>query len=255
MNRRLALGALLTCAAGFAVPAKAADEALPAAAAILDRYIEVTGGKAAYEKLKTEIATGRIEFAAGGIKGSIERYSAEPDKYYSTLEIDGIGKVEMGVAGGVAWEKSALLGARVKEGAEKAQALREARMNSSYHWRDLYTKADTAGVESVNGEECYKVVLTPAEGKPETMFFEKKSGLLRKTTLIAASQMGDVPADLVAAEYKTFGDLLVPSKVIQKAAGQEFTIIIESVKANEPIPPERFEMPAEIKALLAGKAK
>jgi hypothetical protein len=247
MNRRLALAVL--CLSPLSVPARAADPDLPSAESILDHFVEVTGGKTAYEARKTEITTGRLEFAAAGVRGAIVQYAAAPDRYYSSLDIEGIGKVEMGVTDGVAWEKSALMGARIKQGDEKAQALREAHMNATYHWRDLYSKAETTGVETVNGEECYKVVLMPREGKPETMFFGKKSGLMWKTTLVAASPMGDITADVFAAEYKDFGGVLVPSKITQKAAGQEFTTTIESVKVNETIAPERFDLPAEIKAL------
>ena len=241
---------LFLCAASAAVPAKAADEALPAAETILDRFIEVTGGKTAYEKRKTEVVTGAVEFAAAGIKGSVVSYAEEPSKYYSALDIPGVGKVEMGVNNGVAWEMSALMGARIKTGEERNQALREARMNAPYHWRELYSKADTAGVETVNGDECFRVVLTPKEGKPETMFFSKKSGLMRKTAMVASSPMGDVPAEILADDYKDFGGLLAPAKTTQKAAGQEFTVTVESVKVNEAIPPDRFAMPDEVKALL-----
>jgi len=241
---------LFLCAASAAVSAQAADEALPAAETILDRFIEVTGGKTAYEKRKTEVVTGAVEFAAAGIKGSVVSYAEEPSKYYSALDIPGVGKVEMGVNNGVAWEMSALMGARIKTGEERNQALREARMNAPYHWRELYSKADTAGVETVNGDECFRVVLTPKEGKPETMFFSKKSGLMRKTAMVASSPMGDVPAEILADDYKDFGGLLAPAKTTQKAAGQEFTVTVESVKVNEAIPPDRFAMPDEVKALL-----
>jgi hypothetical protein len=242
--------AILLCAP-FALALRAADTDLPPAETILDRFIEVTGGKAAYEARKSEIVTGRLEFAAAGVKGAIVQYSMEPDKYYSTLELDGIGKVEMGVTDGVAWEVSALLGPRIKQGEERAQALREARMNAPFHWRDLYITAETTGTGTVNGQECYKVALTPREGKPETMYFERRSGLLRKTTLIAASPMGDVNADVIAGEYKDFGGLMEPSKITQRAALQEFTTTIDDIKVNPAIPAERFELPAEIKALLS----
>src|SRR5690242_15839988 len=97
MNRRVFL-CLLT------PPAEFAADPLPSAESILDRYVQVTGGKAAYEKRKTEIAHGTVEYAAIGIKGSLTRYAAEPDKYYASLEIDGLGKVETGINGQVAWE-------------------------------------------------------------------------------------------------------------------------------------------------------
>src|SRR5437868_1699770 len=116
MNRKLGLIALLSGLTAFA-----ADEALPKAETILDRFIEVTGGKAAYLKRKSEVATGILEFPAQGLKGTMMRYSADPDKSYSSLDIDGVGKIEMGSTDGIAWEKSAILGPRVKSGDEKAQ--------------------------------------------------------------------------------------------------------------------------------------
>jgi hypothetical protein len=252
MTRRLALAALFGCLLGsFAARVgRAADEPLPKPEAILDHYVEVTGGKALYQKHKSEIVLGTVEFPAQGLKGSITRYAADPDRSYSQMNIDAVGTIELGTSGGVAWEKSALLGARIKTGEEKTQALREAQFNAPLEWRKLYSKVETAGLENLGGEDCYKVVLTPASGKPETMYFGKKSGLLVKTTLTAVSQMGEVPVESAVSDYKTFDGILVPTKVRQKAAGQEFTITIQSVKANAEIPADRFELPADVKALL-----
>jgi len=245
MTRRIALIALLAGGSAFG-----ADDALPKAETILERFIEVTGGRAAYQKRKTEVATGTLDFPAQGLKGTLTRYAADPDKSYSALDIDGVGKIEMGSAGGVAWEKSAILGPGVKSGDEKAQALREATFNSQLFWRKIFPKTETIGVETVDGEECYKVLLTPTQGKPETSYYQKKSGLEVKTTTVAVNQMGEVPVEVVLSDYKNFDGVLVPTKVIQKAAGQEFTLTIQSMKTNGEIPAERFEPPAEIKALL-----
>ena len=127
MTRRFLLAALLGV-----VPALAAD--LPTVDQIIDHYVEATGGKAAYEKIHSEHVTGTLDFAAMGIKGKIERWAAEPSQYYATLDIAGIGKTEMGYTDGVAWEKSAVLGVRVKSGDELAQAMREATMHATMNW-------------------------------------------------------------------------------------------------------------------------
>ncbi len=245
LTRRLALAGLLACA----LPAFSADAPTPAA--ILDRFVEVTGGKAAYEKRKTEVVHGTIEFAAVGLKGTMVEYFEEPGKFYMAMELAGIGKIESGLNDGVAWENSVLQGARIKTGDEKAQALREADMNNFSHWRQVYSKVELAGEEAIEGEPCYKVVVTPKEGKPETMYFEKKSGLMRKTSLVAVSQLGDIPAESISTEYRRFEDILAPSKVTEKVAGQEFTITVDTVQANQEIPAERFALPDEVKALLA----
>jgi hypothetical protein len=248
MNRRQLIFALLVAPALFAA------DPLPSAESILDRFVEVTGGKQAYQKRKSEISKGTVEYASLGIKGAIVRYAAEPGNYYSTLEIEGLGKVEMGVSGGVAWESSALLGSRIKSGVERAEAIREATLNANLEWRRLYSKVATEGIETIDGEECYKVVMTPPEGRPDIAYFQKKSGLEVKLTTVGTTQMGDVPIELVVAEYKNLGGILTPSKVIQKAGGQEFSITINSVEENPTIPPERFDLPAEVQAL-AAKAK
>jgi hypothetical protein len=233
--------------ASFAYPQ---TEALPKAETILDRYVEVTGGKAAYEKRKNEVATGTIELRAQGLKGPMTRYSAEPAEVYSIVEIEGVGKIEEGISKGVAWEKNPMLGPRIKSGPEKAQALREATFNSALHWRELNSKVETVGTETVDGELCYKVVLTPTEAPPETMFFQKKSGLAVKTIATVVSPMGEAPAEMSASDYKTIGGVLAPMKMTEKAAGQEIIITIQDLKTNQPIPADRFDPPAEIKALL-----
>ncbi len=231
-------------------PAFSAD-APPAPEAILDRYVEVTGGKDAYEKRKTEVVHGTVLIAAMGLKGSMVEYFEEPGKYYMAMDLAGVGKIESGVNDGVAWDNSVLQGARIKSGEEKAQAIREADMNSLYHWREIYSKAEFAGEETVEGEPCYKLVLTPAEGKPESVYFEKKSGLMRKTSVVAASPYGDIAAESISTEYRRFDGILAPSKVTAKMAGQDLTITIESMQANQEIPAEKFALPEEVKALLA----
>lgn len=244
MKRRVFFVLLMGVAVGFAA------DPLPSAESVLDRYVQVTGGKQAYEKRRTEIAHGTVELPALGIKGSMTRYAAQPDKYYYTVDIQAIGKMETGVNGPVAWENSALLGPRLKTGVERAEAIREGRMNSTLDWRELYPKVENAGIETIDGEECYKVVMTPAEGQPIIGYYQKKSGLQVKLTTVASTQMGDIPVELIASDYKNFGGILEPAKVTQKTGPQELTITLDSVEVNPAIPPERFALPDEVRQLV-----
>lgn len=253
MNSQLMTRKWAVFVAGFAIAggiALRADDALPKADTILDRYIEVTGGKAAYEKRQSEIATGTFEIAAMGVKGTVTHYAAEPDKSYMAIDLEGLGKIEQGSSDGVAWEKNVMTGSRVKDGAEKAETLRDDAFNAELNWRKSFKKVETVGTGTVEGEECYKVVMTPAEGSPRTTYYSKKTGLVMKVETIAVSPQGELPVEMVSSNYKTFDGILQPTKMIQKAAGQEITITIENVKVNETIPPEKFEIPADIKALI-----
>jgi hypothetical protein len=128
--------------------------------------------------------------------------------------------------------------------------MRESRFNTPIEWRKIYSKAETAGTETVDGEECYKVVLTPAAGKPESQFYSKKSGLLVKTSATAASPMGEVDVEVTVSDYKAFGGVLLPTRSKQKAGGQELEISISSVAVNEAIPADIFNPPADVKTLI-----
>jgi hypothetical protein len=82
------------------------------------------------------------------------------------------------------------------------------------------------------------------------MYFQKKSGLAVKTTTVVSSAMGEAPVEMLASDYKNVGGVIAPTKITQKLGGQEVTFTIQDVKINQPMPPSRFDPPAEIKALL-----
>jgi zinc protease len=227
----------------------AADD-LPKAETILDKFIEATGGKAAYEKNHSMVSTGTIEFVGKGIKGEVHAYHQAPDKFYSEANITGIGKVEQGSDGQVSWERSAIQGARIKDGPEKTFSMQAAKFNSDLHWRDIYKKVEVVGAESVEGKNCYKLELTIGDGVRLTKFFDRESNLLVKTMVPLKTPMGEFEVEMLAADYRKEGDILTPHKMTQKVIGQEFTITISEVKYNIEIPKSRFELPEDIKALL-----
>jgi len=227
----------------------AADD-LPKAETILDKFIEATGGKAAYEKNHSMVSTGTIDFVGKGITGQVRAYHQAPDKFYSEADIKGIGKVEQGSDGQVTWERSAMQGARIKEGPEKTFSMQAARFNGDLHWRDIYTKVEVVGAEDVAGKKCYKLELTIGDGVRLTKSYDKDSNLLVKTIVPLKTPMGEFEVEMLAADYRKEGGILTPHKMTQKVIGQEFTVTINEVNYNVEIPKSRFELPEDIKALL-----
>jgi hypothetical protein len=149
---------------------------------------------------------------------------------------------------------SAMQGPRVKDGDEKAETLLQAKFNSDLNWRDLFKTAETVGVETVDGKECYKVVLTPKTGSPNTRWFDKETNLLVRMSMTSKSAMGEIQADSLVSDYRKEGDVMVPHKMIVKAGPMEFVATVDSVQHNPEIAKDRFDIPDEIKALLQ-KAK
>jgi outer membrane lipoprotein-sorting protein len=223
---------------------------LPKGDAILDKYIEVTGGKAAYSKLHSQKVDGTTEFKTMGMKGKLTVYTAEPDKHYTEIELAGIGKIQEGSNGDVVWGYSAMQGPRIKEGDEKAEALLQGKFNAELNWRDLFKSVENTGVEAVDGKDCYKVVLTPKAGPPMTKWFDKDTGLLTKMAMTSKTPMGEIQSDSAYSDYRKEGDITVPHKVVTHVATMELIMTVDSVQNNAEIPKDKFDPPAEVKALM-----
>ncbi len=244
MRRNGSLAIALLAAAAFGQKAPTAEQ-------ILDRYIEVTGGKAAHEAVRTEVMKALTEIKAQGIAGPTESYR-DGKNYYLVMEIKGAGKIEYGSYNGIVWENSAVMGPRLKTGAEKAFYEREAVLDKDLNWRQIYRAPEMGGEEDVAGNPAYKVILTPKDGgKPETRYYDKASGLLVRATIVTPSPMGEIPADQMFLEYRDFHGLKIPVRSVTKMGAAEMQVTVTSLDLNKPIPAEKFRPPPDVMALVA----
>ncbi|HEX5042725.1 MAG TPA: hypothetical protein VFV75_07450 [Candidatus Polarisedimenticolaceae bacterium] len=222
---------------------------LPPAKQILDRYVEVTGGRAAYEKAKHRTLTGTFELKGMGMKGSLLLQQSAPDKMRTQIELPGVGTIVKGTDGVSAWEVNAVTGPRLLEGAEKAEALLEAAFDADLHPERTYSRMETVRVESLDGKPAYVVELTPRSGgAPRVSYYDKESGRLLKFTATASTAMGEVRAESTLDDYRPEGGILVPHRVTLAAMGMEQVLTFETI-STEPVAASVYAMPAEVKAL------
>jgi len=228
-----------------------AQEALPKAEEILDRYVAVTGGREAYEKRRTEVRTAKLELPGKDLSFTVTTYRAVPGKGYSIMEIPGAGKVEEGTDGEVAWSLSAARGPVVKKGFERDMALYGATLDVDLRWREFITSAETAGLEEIDGRPCYKLLLRWGEGNELTRFYDRETGLVPKGLMRVKLPQGQFTMETSFEDYRMAGGILQPHKTTTKLPGQEMVGTLQGVEANVEIEPARFALPEPVKALLA----
>ncbi len=245
----LAAPALVLVAYAF-LHAQTQGTGVPSAAEILDRHVEVTGGKAAYARIHNIYSRGTFAVLGSGIRGTLTTYEAEPGKSLSILDTPGSERVEEGTNGNIAWVLSSREGARLKEGEEKAIAIREATFNSKVRWRRLYPEVECVGTETVNGRTCYKVVLTPAVGKPITQYYDTESFLLVKSVILLQTAAGEIPSENFYSDYKAADGILFPRGLNHRVGKEEIVVVIDAIQCNADIPWYRFDLPKEVQALL-----
>jgi outer membrane lipoprotein-sorting protein len=247
--------ALFTLLAG-ACPLRAAE---PTGEQVLDKYVEATGGKNAYEAITSRVVEGTISMPAQGLNGKMVAYSKRPNLVRMTIDFPQIGKVERGYDGTTGWEKSALQGSRILTGDELDHMKQEANMANEANWRDQFSEAKNVGGADLNGKSAYKIELSHKNGKKETRWYDQTSGLLLQSEMDVDTPQAKVHVVATPSDYRDTGGIKMPFKSTQQieAAGQQIQQIIElsKVEQNVKVADEQFKLPEDIAAMVKEQAK
>jgi hypothetical protein len=191
-----------------------------------------------------------MEILGAGVTLAVTNYQARPDSIVTIAEADAIGRIESGVTGGVAWEKSTMRGPVVKEGQERDNALRDAVFDRLVYWRKTLKSAECLGLEAVDGKQAYKVALTPMIGSAQTVYFDRDSGLLVKAESIYEGAAGKFPVVALMGDYRQVDGIKIAYSSTVTLMDQTRVTTVERVEQNAVMPADRFALPAEIKALV-----
>lgn len=247
--QRWAAWLVLGAAVGFfpAGSVLAEESTLPPAETILGQYIEATGGKAAYDKVNNRSSRIAFHIVGTGITAEMTLVQARPNKMYTVLEAQEIGKIESGTDGDVAWERSTKGGARIKEGLEREEALREAFLDKLARWKEIYDKAECTGVEDVLGSPAFRVVLSPKTGSPAVLFFDRTTRLLVKVIVTISTPGGELAVENYPSDYRWVDGILLAHTIRVKIGPEERVMTVQSIQHNLELAPETFQPPASLK--------
>ncbi len=252
-------GALWTCSAlaqpatAPAAPAPAATGTkLPAAKEILDRYIEVTGGRAAYEKVTSRVMTSSVTIKPMDIQTKMTLFQKAPNAQVMVLEIPQMGEMSTGTDGTIAWMSSAVMGSYLMKGQELKDTVSRALFNAELDYSRIYKAIECTGTETIDNQACYKVEFTPDEGERATSYYAVDSGLLIRTKVKAKTKMGEIESTSTMADYKAVDGIKYPHtmRISQEGAPGEQVATIDKIEHNVDIPAERLAPPAAIQKLL-----
>lgn len=245
---------------------KAQDKAqeLPSAREIVDRYATVAGLKTGFDKTHSQHIKGTFSLAAMDVHGSMESWSAKPDKHISSIEMGGFGKIVTGFDGKVAWMVQPMVGPRILSGTELMTTKIEAVYDGALKASDLYESMKTVGKKTFEGKECYDVelVVKPLDGmdaaktrevRTSHEYYEIASGFLIGSEGRQEGEMGGGPYVQVVSDYKDFGGMMVATKTRSRASGQEFVLTVDSVEFDT-ADANTFALPLEIQKLLEAQA-
>ncbi len=243
----LALLALLLLAAP---PAAAQTPSLPDADALIDRYVKAIGGRERVLAAGASHIVGTFSMPAMGMQGRMEVYAAPPNRVRVRMEMPGMGTIENGFDGNVAWAVGPT-GPRVIEGPELEAASEEANVLASVRDRSLFQTVETIERTELNGEACFKVKFVWKSGHVMHDCYSAESGLLVATIISRNTPQGNFEMEQFFTDYRDFDGFIRPMRVVQRIMGQEQVITFDSLNIG-PVPDSIFAPPAQIRAMVDG---
>jgi hypothetical protein len=246
----LACPAFLTAGPQQPAPAlQAPASKLPPARQVIDRHIEAIGGARLILGRTSSKATGTVEIATMGLKGTVEIFSAKPNKSLLRTELPGVGRIDRGYDGAVGWSINPMTGPMLLQGRELEQTAFDADFYGELRADSRYRSIETVEKAEFEGRPCYKLKLVRSNGEESFEFYDVASGLRAGMVRAQETEMGSMMVTSIETDYRRFGDLLVPTTLSQKVMGISQRVTLTSIEFDS-VDPEVFALPQVIRALI-----
>lgn len=236
-----------------------AQNSLPNAKEIVERYDKALGGKKAILKHTSCTMSGELEVykPTGAVKLSFIFYTYAPFKRLEKISLpDNKGNIINCFDGTIAWSFDPRSGAQVYSGDDRESMKRDADFYYSIDELLWFKSMETIGIENFEGHQCYHLHGINNWNKANDHFYDQKTGLL--TGYEFNSLLGLTHE--IFADYKKIDGILFPTKQILKVKSKEGKWAIrqvfhfKSVVFNN-VDSKVFKMPEVVSDLLTKKKK
>lgn len=215
-----------------AAPAPARIE-LPAASVVLAKFREAMGSRA-WLAAKGVTTTGVLEAPSAGFRASFELVQTPPDRMWRAISVPGRGVIENGFDGTTGWVSDPMQGPRLLGGRELDQIREEADFRAGVRDASLVAEALTVADTTIDGQRCYLVKLTWKSGRTTHDCYSAATGLTVATRSEQQTPMGTMTVVSHIGGWKRFGQVMVPTRLVQRVMGQEQVMTITDVKFGRP---------------------
>lgn len=229
--------------------ARAQDAPLPTGKEILAKHVAAIGGETAWKAIQSLRGTGTFELTAQGMSGSLEMMAARPAKLLIRVTLQGIGKVETGYDGKIAWSMDPVSGPALLKDRALLEMADDALFDGPLHGPDHIQTFTPVSRETFAKRPAYKVKVVFKSGNEQFEYFDVETGRLVGFEGTRETPMGNVPTTEVISEYQLFQNVRLPTSVLQRAIGMDSLIRMASFEFDT-VPATTFNLPPAIKALI-----
>lgn len=226
---------------------------LPTANEVLDRYVEVTGGRDALLRYKSMTVHGRYQDPAQKADYETVFYTKD-GKMLLKADLGGGKQYQTGYDGETAWVLHPDGKVDIAEGDEVKTVARDADMYYHLHVLKYFKSMNVVDVKEFDGRPCYHLKGINNWDKVNEQFYDKENGLLLGYAFNTAWRGGKGDATDTFEDYKDFGGVRMATKTTSRD-GDDLTISLITSVTYDDVADDVFTLPAAVKAAAAQKKK
>jgi hypothetical protein len=216
---------------------KAAD--LPAASAVLEKYVQAVGGADAIAKIGSRVQKGKLT-GFGPEPVPVDVSAKASDKRLTTVHGQR-GDNITAINGQTGWMGNTGRPPRDMSAAESDAARLDAAVLFPSDLKRLFKEFEVAPSEKIEGQDVVKLI-AKNEGKPDTLFwFDAQTGLVVRLVRYMETPLGRNPTQIDLADYREADGVKTPFRWTVARPSGRFTIQIDDSQHNVPVDDKAFE--------------
>ena len=227
----------------FGIKLEMSDDAAPAdltAKDVISDYLAAIGGKDKLMNLKSMEQTLKMNMM--GQEATIMSFQQAPDKF--AMKINAMGMtVQEQIFDGTKGLNAGMQGKQmVTEGPELEAMRDQAKMVAQMDYLGEGYVMELKGIEAIEGEKCYKLIVTNPSGKKSTEYYSVAKNLLMRNVSAQEANGQSITITSDFSDYKDVDGYMLPHKitVANPMAPQPMVMEATTIKVNSDIPSETF---------------
>jgi len=174
---------------------------------------------------------------------------SRPNKSLTRLTVPGVGKIEEGFDGKVAWSIDPISGPSLVTGRALTERADESWFDAPLHAADYVREMTMVGREDFDKRPAYRLKVTLVSGSEQFELFDVETGLQIGLEATRDTPFGSAPTTTIFRDYQKRGALQLPNTQVQRILGIEQIVTFSSYEFNV-VSNSTFDLPAVIKALV-----
>jgi RNA polymerase sigma factor (sigma-70 family) len=188
------------------------------------------------------VAKGKWELPAQGLEGAFEIQQAGPNRIVETIQVRGFGAFVRGWNGTRGWSDGPTNPVRWAASPTVEELRRE---TDFLAWPEGERAMKNVRITDFAGQRCYRVKTIDVKGQQRVRFFDINTGLQAGSIWSTATPASPENVTTWYADYRQFGEKLIPTTVTRERMGRRQVFRITSVDFTE-VPKSHFDPPVKI---------